>query len=151
MVFISGDKLHRKTAPLFLRKDQDFIWSPELKADLMKLDAHFSAFPESVKAKGLFAFASWPPENTGFLTTRLWDRHLPAWREILANVTNRAPSSNEEYEKLMAKLNEIDAAQPIERQVTIEEARFVKFRRSVPVSKGKWRLLPPGVEESREH
>jgi len=151
MVFISGDKLHRKTAPLFLRKDQDFIWSPELKADLMKLDAHFSAFPESVKAEGLFAFASWPPEDMGFLTTRLWDRHLPAWREILANEKKRAPSSNEEHERLMAKLNEMDAAQPTERQVTIEEARFVKSERYVPISKGKWRLLPPGVEASREN
>jgi len=79
MVFIFGDKLHRRIAPLFLRSTQDFVWAPELKTDLMKLDAHFSTFPESVKAQGIFAFASWPPEDDGFLTTRLWDRHLPEW------------------------------------------------------------------------
>jgi hypothetical protein len=47
----------------------------------------------------------------------------------------------------MAKLNEMDAAQAIDSQVTIEEAGFLKIERSVPISKGKWRLLPPGVEK----
>ena len=55
---------------------------------------------ESVKGRGVFAFASWPPEDVGFLTTRLWDRHLPGWRKILADEKDRPPSSRERHEKL---------------------------------------------------
>lgn len=149
MVFVSGDKLHQRAAPLFLRSNQDFVWAPDMKADLVLLDSHFSAFPESVKAKGLFAFASSPPEEMAFLTTRLWDRHLPAWRKILNDRKSRSrPVEN--HEKLIATLNEMDLAQLIDREVTMEEASFVRIERHIPVSKGKWRLLPPGVEDLPE-
>jgi hypothetical protein len=146
MVFVSGDKLHRRIVPLFLRHYQDFVWAPDMKADLMKLDSHFSGFPESVKAKGLFAFASWPPQDVDLLTTRLWDRHLPAWRQIVATDRKKRASSPQQHEDLIAKLNEMDAAQPTDRQVTIEEARFVKSERRVPLRKGKWQLLPSSVK-----
>ncbi len=48
------------TAPLFLKKDQDFVWAPDLKADLARLDAHFSKLPEKVKERGIFALATYP-------------------------------------------------------------------------------------------
>ena len=31
-VFISGDRLHRRCAPLFVRDDQEFVWGPDLKS-----------------------------------------------------------------------------------------------------------------------
>ena len=61
MMFVSGDKLHRTLAPYFLDDDQAFIWAPDLKAELAKLDAHFSKLPENVKGQGMFSFASNPP------------------------------------------------------------------------------------------
>jgi len=146
MVFVSGDKLHRRIVPHFIRKDQDFVWAPDLKADLAKLDSHFSSFPEEVKAKGLFKFAGWPPEQTEFLTTRLWDRHLPDWRRIAS--APRTPDSAEEHGKLIAWLDEIDAARPASKAVGVDEARFMKTERYVRASKGKWRILPPGVENA---
>jgi hypothetical protein len=39
-VFVSGDRLHARTAPLFLGDDQRFVRSGDLKADLGALDAH---------------------------------------------------------------------------------------------------------------
>ena len=66
--------------PLFLTPHQTFVEGHDLKAELQKLDAYYSAFPEDVKAKGFYSYATMPPEDTGFLTTQLWDKYLPAWR-----------------------------------------------------------------------
>ncbi|HJP67259.1 MAG TPA: hypothetical protein VJ846_00030, partial [Sphingomicrobium sp.] len=60
-VFVSGDKLHRASAPLFMDERQRFAWGPDLKADLAELNAYFSALPEEEKKKGLFTLASKPP------------------------------------------------------------------------------------------
>ncbi len=146
MVFVSGDKLHQRIVPHFIGKDQDFVWAPDLKTDLAKLDLHFSSFPEEVKAEGLFKFASWPPEQTEFLTTRLWDRHLPDWRTIAS--APRTPDSAEEHGKLITWLDEIDVALPASKAVGVDEARFMKTERYVRPSKGKWRILPPDVENA---
>ena len=42
MVFVSNDNLHARAATCFLAKDQVFLSGRELKADLAKLDAHYS-------------------------------------------------------------------------------------------------------------
>ena len=44
------------------------------------VDAHYSAFPDEIKAQGFYSYATLPPEDTSFLTTQLWDKYLPAWR-----------------------------------------------------------------------
>jgi hypothetical protein len=49
MVFTSRDKLHAKTVPLFLNEDQVFVRGDDLKADLAKLDEHYSRLPDDVK------------------------------------------------------------------------------------------------------
>jgi hypothetical protein len=80
-VFTSSDRLHALTAPLFLRSDQTFVPGMELKADLAMLDAYYSSLPEEIRRRGVFRFASNPPADTKYLTTRLWDKHRPLWRE----------------------------------------------------------------------
>jgi hypothetical protein len=84
-VFTSGDKLHERTVPLFVRPDQTFVRGTELKADLANLNAYYSALPDEVKRSGLHRFASSPPDDTSFLVTRLWDRYLPSWRQSKEN------------------------------------------------------------------
>ena len=79
-VFTSSDKLHERTVSLFMRDNQTFVRGDDLKADLAKLDAHYSALPDEVKASGLHRFASNPPDDTSFLVTRLWDLYMPKWR-----------------------------------------------------------------------
>jgi hypothetical protein len=145
MIFVSGDKLHRTTAPHFLDTDQAFIWAPDLKADLAKLDAHYSNFPEHVKAQGLVSFAFNPPEEGEFLTTQLWDRFLPAWRQRKKGFTS-PPESNA---SLLAMLDEMGAAPETSEQVTTNNANYVIIERKVPVSR-KWRILPPGVGNEPE-
>jgi hypothetical protein len=43
---------------------------------------------------GLIHFAAYPPEDTSFLVTRLWDKYLPDWRKIKAEP--RPPMTPEE-------------------------------------------------------
>jgi hypothetical protein len=81
MIFTSGDSLHRRITPLFLRNDQEFLWAPDLKTDLSRLDAHYAALSDEVKAQGVAGFAPCPPPDGDYLTTKLWDRFLPSWRE----------------------------------------------------------------------
>jgi hypothetical protein len=59
-VFTSSDNLHERVVPLFLRNDQSFVKGPDLKADLRKLDEHYSALPEEVKRTGFHKFAARP-------------------------------------------------------------------------------------------
>jgi hypothetical protein len=80
-IFVSSDKLHRDCAPLFLRNDQEFIWGRELKDDLRKLNQFYDAMPQRAKDEGVMKFAIYPPDHGNFLTARLWDRHVPGWRE----------------------------------------------------------------------
>ena len=76
MMFVSNDKLHKRTAQLFLNAKQHFVSGDELKADLQALDAHYSALPEDEKAQGLFQIASTPPSNRCLLN----DADLEAFR-----------------------------------------------------------------------
>jgi hypothetical protein len=143
MIFVSGDRLHRTAAPYFLGNDQAFIWAADLKAELAKLDAHFSELPDDVRAQGLFSFATSPPVEGDFLTTQLWDRFLPAWRARLKEAPVRSPKRDA---TLMAALEEMAAAPEISERVTADEANYVLSKRKIPVSSGKWRILPPGIE-----
>ena len=83
MVFVSGDRLHRRTAPLFLRPDQSYIDAHELKAALRELDQHYDRLPEEIKQLGVLQFASYPPPDIDNAVTRLWDKHMRLdWREL---------------------------------------------------------------------
>lgn len=139
-VFTSRDNLHKRVVPLFLREDQTFVDAGELKADLAKLDAHYSALPEEVKTTGFHSFAAEPPEDTSFLVTRLWDKHLPRWREIKAN---KEPLDKLKGIRIVEELNRIrDIAQSSDprptRRLSVEETQFMQILRNPLRSKGKW-------------
>jgi hypothetical protein len=143
-IFTSSDNLHERVVPLFLRADQSFVKGLELKADLRKLDDHYSALPEEVKLRGLHDFAASPPTDTTFLVTRLWDRHLPKWR-----MEEKVVLSENLKKALMGLANRIEKeAQPVNpaQPPTIAEANYIQMRRNVLPRKGKWRRFPPEVE-----
>ncbi len=82
MAFTSSDNLHIRTAPLFLKEDQIFIHGKDLKADLAKLDAHYSQLSDEIKETGTMSFAHFPPKDGDFLTSKIWDQLMsPRWRE----------------------------------------------------------------------
>jgi hypothetical protein len=145
MVFTSSDNLHERLVPLFLREDQSFVKGQALKADLRRLDEHYSALPEAVKRTGFHKFATCPPEDTSFLVTQLWDKHLPRWRKLKAERTEPDPSKHEE---LVAELNRVaraaESSDPAER-LSSEQTEFVQIKRSVTRQKGKWDRFGPDV------
>ena len=148
MVFTSSDNLHARTVPLFLTGDQVFIRGPELKADLAKLDAHYSALPDGVKARGVVSFASYPPTEGDFLVSRLWDKHMaPEWKRNARR--ERKPPEPEAERKLVRDIARMaDAPRVLDRApLDLDEADYVVFERRVPLFKGKWRLLPPEVQK----
>ncbi len=150
MVFTSRDKLHEKTAPFFLDEDQAFVRGDDLKADLAKLDAHYSRLSEEEKLRGVMSFAHYPPVDGDFLVSKLWDKFLnPEWRE---RATRPAEiMSKEDEAKIVADINKITDAPRLsgEPPFPLEKADAMVVKRRVPAYRGKWRMLPPEVEKAR--
>ena len=146
-VFTSSDKLHALAAPLFLRPEQTFVLGADLKADLRRLDAHYSLFPDEIKKLGLYRFASHPPADTTFLLTRLWDRHWPAWRKNasfeMAMVSR--PETSQLAKKVVRFANE---ATPVRSPTGAPSDQFrqMTVQRTIYAKKGKWRRTPSEID-----
>lgn len=144
-VFASSDNLHERTAPLFLREDQTFVKGPLLKAGLTKLDVHFDALPQDVKAKGLHAFAADPPLDDSFFVTRLWDRHVPDWRKESAERKELSPEAQKALIELVNLISK--EAQPVElsEPPKISDLQYIHVSRQILPKKGKWMRVPPNA------
>ena len=143
-IFTSGDNLHERIVPLFMRENQTFVKATELKADLRKLDEHYSTLPDAVKRQPLYTFADAPPLNDTFLVTRLWDAHRPKWRLR----EDKVELTKEQQEALMGIVNRIEkesrAADPAT-VPTIRDVDYIQMQRNVSRRKGKWQRLPAGA------
>lgn len=145
MVFTSNDKLHRETAPLFLREDQTFVWGNDLKDDLNLLDRHYSDLPQETKARGLFHFASQPPNNKSFLVTDLWDKHMRSdWRNMDSqkNQANKGGEFEDNLIKTIQRAVEAASDNSASPDVNADDMDFVITKHSVAKRKGKWNRLP---------
>lgn len=154
-VFISSDNLHVRVAPFFIRSDQTFINGSEFKADLAKLDQHYSAFPEEVKSRGVVSFAFCPPDDTSFLTTRLWDKYMAStWRATKTRKFDGSDKIDPEVEKaILEKIRKFGKeAVPVDRDAvgSSDDVHNMIVKHMVSVRKGKWRRFPPEVENSRK-
>jgi len=145
-LFVSKDRLHQRTVPLFLQGDQEFIWAEDLKVDLSRLDAHFLALPEDVREQGVVTFATNPPDDTSFLTTRLWDKYLPRWRERGYEPRKPSKADSQRIAALTRAMTESTAPPGI--QIGSDEADAIVFQRMIPIRMGKWRLVSPEVEKA---
>jgi hypothetical protein len=143
MIFTSNDKLHAKTAPLFMRPDQVFVPGTELKADLQRLDEYFSAQPQEVLDRGVMFFD--PPFEGDYLATKLWKQFLPGWRKRGAQSDVKVDRAAEK--KLIAEFREASEAPAAAAPVDPESANFIMIKRSVPVKLGKWRIIAQDVAE----
>ncbi|HKR81450.1 MAG TPA: hypothetical protein VJR27_00420 [Candidatus Saccharimonadales bacterium] len=148
MAFVSGDNLHQRTVPLFLREDQTFATASEMKAALKEFDGYFDSLPDEVKALGVMRIAGYPPTHLDNVITRMWDKSMrPDWREI---------SEKEQKERLKPRVDETDGAFvkdinhiqdtaiDIEDDTQLpdpEEVQQMFLKRTMPVRKGKWRMI----------
>jgi hypothetical protein len=148
MVFVSNDKLHKRTVPLFLTARQHFVSGHELKKDLQALDAYYSALPEAERAQGLFRIASTPPNDEAFMTTRIWKR-------FGMNVEKKPRpfdhnENKEANDRLVAEMNKlVAAAKSPHGEFAPDEMADpdgIVIQRLVPLERGKWRLMPPDVK-----
>lgn len=155
MLFTSGDNLHRRTVPLFLRCDQSFAEAAAFKAALRELDDYYDQFPNEVKELGVMVFAHYPPPELNNLVVELWDKHMrPDWRDS-------AESSEEVLARWQAAQQQgsaaefrarVESAQPLadaEAELA-DEPDYIVIGHQVPVRKGKWRLLPEEVENAEK-
>jgi hypothetical protein len=137
-VFTSKDRFHAQIVPLFLDPFQTFVNGDDLKADLKKLDERYSALPESELRKGLMGFAAYPPDDTEFLTTRLWDKYLPRWREKVSYIE---PNNPDYQKKTLEMVNSFDDQAPgvhPHDEHDVDKLDHMTVKRMVYPKKGKW-------------
>jgi hypothetical protein len=155
MVFVSGDKLHHRTAPLFLTAGQSYVQSDELKAALGELDRYFEGLPEEIKELGVLQFATFPPSTIDNTVTQLWDKHMrPDWRDVarskeaeLGEPRDEA-QEHETLEEIKERLRQAQPVVGIEAQLSGDAPDYVAIRRQIPVKKGKWRMVSKETEEA---
>ena len=152
-VFASNDNFHVQIVPLFLGQEQTFVNGAVLKDDLAKLVVHYESLPEEVLKTGLIHFAAHPPEDAAaFLTTRLWDRHLPGWREIAA--APKPPRDPEEQKRLVEEINRQTDSPELEphEEDDIDKMDYATIRRRVYPQKGRWlRFSEEQIERMLKH
>lgn len=145
-VFISGDKLHKSAAPLFLTGKQRFVWGPDLKSDLSKINDHFMALPEEVKDKGIISFASKPPTEGDYLTAELWDIMNPNWRTLNENIAPLSDEANEKMLKHIKGFTEAPTLPPEMMPGPTEEIDSLSIQRSIKRKRGSWYQIPKDFE-----
>jgi hypothetical protein len=169
MAFVSGDNLHGRLAPLFLRPDQRFVMASDLKAGLRQLNDHYAKHQEEIDRVGIIRFAPEPPAAVPTIVTTLWDELLlprsganaeaasvvpveAAEEPAIAGAASatgvpRKPArpSNEELLKHINHL--LDNAEVVPDGEARGENESVVMRHEVPVRRGRWRLVPEGIEK----
>jgi hypothetical protein len=143
MVFVSSDNLHRRTAPLFMRPDQAFVWGIDLKPALKAINDHFRQLPEEDREKGISAFAHSPPD--GNLVADLWNRFMRKGCRH-EKVDEMSPEVRAE---LLKRLKEFPK-EPTLGQGEVSTGEHMTITRSVRHKRGSWWQLPKDFKEQPE-
>lgn len=148
-VFLSNDKLHRRVAPLFLTDRQRFVVTGDLKPELAALEASLWALPDAQKERGLFRLADRPPEGSSGLLKGLWDHFRPGHQKKKDEADKMTPDQTSKLLKEIKRMSGGDKAppsgwRPTERQ--LRDPDRVMIERKIPVERGRWRMLPKGVQ-----
>lgn len=151
MIFVSSDTFHRRCAPLFLRPDQEFVWGPDLKAALKKLNESYQSLSEEEKEKGLYEFAAQPPPDDDCLITRLWNRFLkPTWRDATA----KTPLNEERQKTLIKQLDEMSKAAPVSSGMVdvknSDSLDYIVIERKVQKRRGSYWQLPKDLKDAEQ-
>ena len=142
-IFTSKDNFHVQIVPLFLNGTQTFVNGNDFKEELKRLVDLFSALPASEFDKGLHHFAQYPPLDTSFLTTRLWDTYLPRWRS-----TGPPKILDEKMRKAMKDMLKIfdESENAPGAPPSLDQLHYVTVKSSVRLRRGKWRRYSEDME-----
>ena len=142
-VFTSKDNFHVEIVPLFMRDDQTFVSGIALKDDLKKLVERYSALDESELRLGMNHYAQSPPDDPTFLTTQLWDKHTPKWRDAPPPVQ----LSEQLQGALMEAIKKLDESESRSHDLSsVGELNYVKMEHKIRLRRGKWRRYSPEME-----
>lgn len=136
-VFSSRDNFHVQVARLFMHPAQQFVHGDDLKADLKRLDDRYLQLPTETREKGLYSFAQFPPDDSSFLTSRLWDAYLPDWRNGSKNVIDVPQEIKDALKELIQKYQQAQAA-PSSTVVSTDELAFAQLSRQIKPLKGDY-------------
>ena len=92
------------------------------------------------------AFAHYPPGNDASLIVRLWDRHLPRWRQVLRKEEVTEPAKNE---KLAAEIKNMTKGRPLapdEIDFDPHDTDSLAIQRFLSKRRGNWWQLPKDLE-----
>lgn len=144
-IFTSKDNFHVSIVPLFLRPDQTFVNGIALKDDLKKLVERYSALDPAEFEKGMDHFAKYPPEDTSFLTSQLWDKHTPKWRTAPPPV--KLPEQLQHA--IMEVVKNLDKSAEVapHNLGSVAELNFLKVEHKIHLRRGKWRRYDPATEQ----
>lgn len=144
-VFVSGDKLHQRSAPAFLTKQQDFLWGPDLKASLSAINQQLSVLTEAERQQGLHKLAPYPPGDNSNLVVAMWEKHSP----VKKDGTSKPAMSPEAERKLVEHLNTfVKAAEaPEVASMPADELQSVAIERLVPPKRGSWWVIPKAAAD----
>jgi hypothetical protein len=161
-IFVSSDTLHRRAAPQFLDPRQRFVWGPDLKADLARINTHFSEFPEEVKMRGIMAFAHAPPKSENSLVRELRAQFMGAKYDDRAPII---PRGDEQEAQIVEEVNRfVESAPMAEGRVPIGSAPFpqsgvpisgddemesVVIQRKIRRKRGSWWQVGKDIEKKR--
>lgn len=152
-VFVSGDNLHRRTAPLFLRPDQEFVWAHDLKQDLAGINRYFLALPESQRNLGISRFARTPPKLEGRRVRALRAKFLaPDYDEMLERAPER-PVDKEKDMKLIEEMNEwtrAPTAPDSDPGHEYDALQAMTLERRVKRVRGSWVQVPADMKDDDE-
>lgn len=151
-VFVSNDNLHERLAPLFMRSNQSFIKGSDLKDGLHLLDEYYTQLPDEVKETGTMKFAVYPPKDMETAISKLWDKHCPQWRTHQSEREvkgDKVVAPDKELLEHLKKVQKESITVDPKTVSTSDEADHIIFTRRVPVQKGKWRILPKGIENQK--
>jgi len=147
MTFVSSDRLHSRAAPYFLRDDQEFVWGPDLKQDLARINSHFLTLPEGERDKGIMKFAHAPPKVEGSLVRRLRARFLGSTYDDRAPI-EPAPVPDARDKRPVADVDDWEDAPEVASQMGEDgsEADMMMIKRRIAKRKGSWWQLPKDLE-----
>jgi hypothetical protein len=150
--FVSGDWVHKRCVPLFLRENQEFVAAEELKAALQSLNSHYLSLPESERNKSIHQIAPHPPKDGDNLVTKLWDRHFSGWRTARAAKVPRQGLKDVTayWREKISQLQEIaDTTGGDPLPTPIERLDALVLNRVARKRKGAWWRVPEELRRAR--
>lgn len=146
-IFVSGDRLHRTCTKPFLTKYQEFVWGPDLKADLARINGALASATKAERQQGLHKLAPRPPGMADDLVLALWQRH---GFDPVRDLDGERTIPPDGREKLLEHLRGFQDAPtaPEVAELPSDALQSLSIERLVPSTKGSWWLIPKDVADA---